>query len=191
MKRIMVIGGPGSGKSTLARRIGRHRDLPVVHLDQLTFDPGWVERPNDIRDAELADIVATQRWVMDGNYTRSWPARLTRTDAVIWIDIPVWTRLWRVLRRSWIYRGQVRPDLPPGCPEVFSTQTIGFLIYILRTAPGFAAQVDRAITPSGVPLYRFNNNADADAWVDRMMPPDVQVQDAVGQGGQLQPQAKK
>ncbi len=168
MQRIMVIGGPGSGKSTLARRIGHRLDLPVYHLDQLTFESGWVERPHDVRDRELANIVAGAHWVIDGNYARTWHMRLQRADVVVWIDIPLWTRVWRVLRRSWQFRGQTRPDLPAGCPEVFGWQTVEFLHYIItRTRTrGFGAKVDRWIRPSGVPVHRFQTNAQADAWVD-------------------------
>ena len=44
MKRIMVVGCPGSGKSTVAIRIAQKLDLPVVHLDQIHYAPGWQER---------------------------------------------------------------------------------------------------------------------------------------------------
>ena len=44
MKRIMVVGCPGSGKSTMAIRIAQKLDLPVVHLDQIHYAPGWQER---------------------------------------------------------------------------------------------------------------------------------------------------
>ena len=44
MQRIVVMGPPGSGKSTLARRLGARHGLPVFHLDQAYWRPGWVER---------------------------------------------------------------------------------------------------------------------------------------------------
>ena len=45
MKKILVIGSGGSGKSTFSRRLGEKLGLPVVHLDQLYWRPGWVETP--------------------------------------------------------------------------------------------------------------------------------------------------
>ncbi|MDL2203738.1 hypothetical protein QQF51_13830 [Brucella intermedia] len=47
MKRIMIIGGAGSGKSSLARALGDITGLPVVHIDTLYWQPGWVMQPRD------------------------------------------------------------------------------------------------------------------------------------------------
>ena len=43
MQRILVIGSPGAGKSTFARRLADTLDLPLMHLDQQYWLPGWVE----------------------------------------------------------------------------------------------------------------------------------------------------
>ena len=46
MKRVAIVGTPGSGKSTLARELGARAGLPVIHLDQHHFLPGW-QRKSD------------------------------------------------------------------------------------------------------------------------------------------------
>ena len=43
MRRIVVYGVTGSGKSTLAARIGARLGLPYHSVDDLTWEPGWVE----------------------------------------------------------------------------------------------------------------------------------------------------
>ncbi len=63
MQRLLVIGPCGAGKSTLSNVLGKKLDLPVFHMDQLNWRPGWIESSKDEIRARLADIVATERWM--------------------------------------------------------------------------------------------------------------------------------
>lgn len=58
MQRIAIMGCLGSGKSTLARKLGAALDLPVVHMDQHYFSPGWVEPNHDDWRAKVAGLCA-------------------------------------------------------------------------------------------------------------------------------------
>jgi adenylate kinase family enzyme len=82
-KRILILGPSGAGKSTLARRIGTRLALPVVHLDTFHWNPGWIESEAARFRERLAEAVAGDAWVMDGNYTSHLDLRLPRTEAVI------------------------------------------------------------------------------------------------------------
>lgn len=131
IQRIMVFGAPGSGKSTLARQLGARTGLPVVHLDQIFWKPGWEERPRAEANAMIAEVQARARWIIDGNRSALMPARAARAELMVYLDHPLWRRLWRVVRRTVRHRGQSRPDLQENCPERFSAE---FLWYIVRTA---------------------------------------------------------
>lgn len=133
MKRIMIVGGPGSGKSTLARRLGTVLGLPVFHMDHIHWMPGWIERTPDEKTRLTHDVHMRDVWIFEGGHSRSYPERVARADTFIWLDLPVWRRTYRVLRRSLAYRGRTRPDLPDGCPEQFNWQTLDFLGFIWRT----------------------------------------------------------
>ncbi|WP_147127497.1 hypothetical protein [Shimia ponticola] len=127
----MIIGGPGSGKSTLARALGNKLGLPVTHIDQLQFDFGWAEVDPAKRDAQVRDVITRESWIIDGNYSSTVEDRIARADTLIWLDIPLRRRLWRVARRTLKYYGQSRPYLPAGCPERFSVE---FIHYILSSS---------------------------------------------------------
>jgi adenylate kinase family enzyme len=126
MQRILVIGSPGSGKSTLATELARRTGLPLIHLDQQHWRPGWVEPSKEEWARQIDEMVAGERWIIDGNYGGSLAARLARADTVIDLRFPAWLCVWRLLRRVASSFGRVRPDMAEGCPEQFS---FDFLLY--------------------------------------------------------------
>jgi adenylate kinase family enzyme len=117
MDRIMIIGCGGSGKSTLARQLGQKLGLPVVHLDQLFWTPGWVSISKDEFDRVHEAALAEEKWIMDGNFDRTIPKRLQRCDTVIYLDFSRFACLMGVLKRVLSTYGKVRPDMGEGCPE--------------------------------------------------------------------------
>ena len=117
MERIVIIGCGGAGKSTLARRLGEKLNIPVVHLDQLWWKPGWVESSREEFDAKLAVELAKSQWIMDGNFNRTIPERIARCDTIIYLDFNRIACLLGVLKRVITTYGTVRPDMGEGCPE--------------------------------------------------------------------------
>ncbi len=117
MQRIVVMGPPGSGKSTLARHLGTRHGLPVFHLDQAYWRPGWVEAPPDAFRAEVGCLAALPAWVIEGNYTGTIAPRLAAADTVIYLDAPTLLCVLRIVRRTAACHGPVRADGAPGCAE--------------------------------------------------------------------------
>ena len=164
MQRILVIGAPGAGKSTFARRLGEATGLPVIHLDALFFLPGWVERdPAEFRQMVEAEA-ARRRWIMDGNYLSTMPCRLAAADALIWLDLPAWRRVSRIVMRIAHSHGSVRPDMPEGCPEQFDP---GFLLWAAGWRNDFVARAEAIIAASGatVPMHRLRSPREIEAFV--------------------------
>ena len=124
----MIIGCGGSGKSTLAVRLGAKLSLPVYHLDQLHWQPGWRALPKDEWRAVQEKLFSTEpEWIMDGNYGGSMELRFAAADTIILLDLPTFTCLMGAIRRFVRFRGRSRPDVGKGCPERLSREYLQWI----------------------------------------------------------------
>jgi adenylate kinase family enzyme len=100
-ERICILGPSNSGKSTLAEAIARKRGLTPIHLDQLHHLPhsNWMPRPTEEFLALHQEAIASDRWVMDGNYSRCFPQRFQRATGLILLDVSTATSMFRYCRR--------------------------------------------------------------------------------------------
>ena len=102
MKKVAIVtSASGSGGTTVGREIAARLDLPFYELDAIFWEPNWTEPDSDDFRARVAEIVATDSWVIDGSY-QSWIGQLVlgSADVVVWLDLPM--RIWlpRLLRRT-------------------------------------------------------------------------------------------
>ena len=162
MQNILVIGPCGAGKSTLARDLGARLGLPVHHIDQLNWQPGWVESSKDELRARLATIVDGDRWLIDGNYGGTLDVRLARADTVVYLDFSIWLCATRVLRRIRMWRGRPRPDMPEGCPERFD---LAFFWYVLRWNSGPGPRTEALLVGHEAKVVRLRNPAALSRWL--------------------------
>jgi len=162
MQRVLVIGSPGAGKSTFARALQARTALPLFHMDRLSWQPGWIERDRDEARAALAEVLAHDRWIIDGNYGSSLPLRLERADTVVHLDYPTWLCLGRALRRWWTYRGRSRPDMTEGCPERLDPE---FLHYVLTFRRNWSKRNAAALAGFTGRVLQFHRPADAEEFL--------------------------
>ncbi len=162
MQRILIIGPCGAGKSTLARELGALLDLPIFHIDQLNWQPGWVEGTKDELRAKLATISATDRWLIDGTYGGTLAERLPRADTVVYLNYPVSLCVKRLLQRIWTWRGRSRPDMPEGCPEQFD---LAFLWYVLRWNAGPGPRLESRLRGYEDKVIRLRSPAALHQWL--------------------------
>lgn len=94
MRRVAVIASAsGNGKTTVGRELAARMGVPFVELDALVHGPGWVETPDALLAQQLAPILASQGWVIDGAYRRKLgDLVLEAADVVLWLDLPI--RVW-------------------------------------------------------------------------------------------------
>jgi len=117
MRKVLVIGSCGSGKSTFATRLGELLDLEVLHLDRFYWRPGWVKPTPDEWIKTVMDLIHRDSWIIDGNYSGTLDLRIPKCDTIVFLDLPRWLCLWRIMRRWLQYRKSQRHDMAEGCPE--------------------------------------------------------------------------
>jgi adenylate kinase family enzyme len=141
MKRVMIMGGPGSGKSTLARWLGDLTALPVCHMDHIHHLPDWAPRPLSEKIEMANAIEATDAWIFEGGLSSTYDNRAMRADSLVWLDLPIGLRLWRVTKRLVQNYGSTRPDMAEGCVETFGSHTIEFYQWIWQTRQAQRAKI--------------------------------------------------
>ena len=114
---IGICGASGSGKSTLARELGEKLNLTVEHLDRLWWNKNWQNVSMEEFDNRLENALKLDRWIIDGNYSRTMDARLAKCDTIIYLDFSRLACLLGVLKRVLTTYGTVRADMGEGCPE--------------------------------------------------------------------------
>jgi adenylate kinase family enzyme len=116
VKRVAIVGTPGSGKSTLARELGARAGLPVIHLDQHHFSPGWQRKSDEEWDRIAAELLAGECWVMDGAFAME--EAVARADTIVFLDFSrARGYLGSVKRLALAYLGRPAPDFAPGCED--------------------------------------------------------------------------
>lgn len=88
MKKIIIIGCPGSGKSTFSRKLNDILNYPIYHLDMIWHNPDKTTISREAFDEKLEEIFKTEKWIIDGNYSRTIEKRLKACDTVFLLDIP-------------------------------------------------------------------------------------------------------
>jgi len=161
----MILGSAGSGKSTLSRQLGEILELPVVHIDTIFWQPGWVGNPRDQVTARVIEEADKEAWVMDGNYSATIEHRAQRADTIIFIDFNRFICLYRVVKRRIKNHGKTRPDMTVGCPERIDWE---FLKYTWAFPKNRRPLIIDTITASDKQVYHLKTRKQVKTFVKNM-----------------------
>lgn len=123
--RIMIFGRPGSGKSTFAQDLHQKTGIDLYHLDRYFFIENWVERETQEFLQIQQNLVNRDRWIIDGNSTRSLAMRYARADLVLYFNYSRWICLYRLLKRRF-FKNPTIQDRAPGCREILQWKLIRY-----------------------------------------------------------------
>ncbi len=127
MERVLIIGCPGSGKTRLAKLLGEKWKLPVVHLDNLWWTGEWENVTREEFDARLEQVLEGEKWIIDGNFSRTMPMRIQHCDTIIYLDYHRLECLLGMTQRVILNYGKNRPDMGGNCPERFDSELVKFI----------------------------------------------------------------
>lgn len=99
-RRILIYGVTGSGKTTLARQLSEATGIPWHSVDDLTFEPGWRQVPDEIQRQRIVSIVQGDEWILDTAYGKWIDVPLSRVELVLGLDYPRLFSFSRLLKRA-------------------------------------------------------------------------------------------
>ena len=108
MERVVVIGSSGAGKSVLSRKLKDITNLPLYHLDNIFWREDRTHISRQEFDLKLDEILSKDKWIIDGDYSRTYEKRFDRCDTIIFLDYPLDVCLKGVEGRI----GTKREDIP-------------------------------------------------------------------------------
>jgi adenylate kinase family enzyme len=163
-----VYGVTGSGKSTLARGVAARLGLPLVEVDELTWEPGWVPVPDDVQRARITAVCAGDRWVLDHAYGKWLDVPLARADLVVGLDLPRLVSLTRLVRRT-LSRLIRRTPVCNGNVETFQEIFLkgdSILLWHFKSFARKRARIRRwAADPAFPPLIVLRSPAEVEKWL--------------------------
>jgi len=112
--KIIIIGNGGSGKSTLADKLGKKLNLPVTHLDTITFGKNWVRLDEREHLQKLTEILNSASWIVEGwSYQSTIKTRLNASEIVIYLAYSPWFSYLNAVKRHFQYTFRQNPYDPP------------------------------------------------------------------------------
>jgi adenylate kinase family enzyme len=165
--RVLIYGVTGSGKTTLAQKVADRTGLPFHSVDDLTWEPGWVEVPEEEQRRRIAVICSGERWIIDSGYSRWIDVVLARVDLIVALDYPRWRSLARLTRRT-LARAIDRRTICNGNTESFRqlVSRDSILVWHFRSFARKRARMHAwAADPDGPAVIRLTSPAATRRWL--------------------------
>ncbi len=171
MKKFVIKGTSGAGKSTFGRALAERLNLPYIELDGLYHGANWSEPTSEVFRAQVRQVMdaAPTGWVIDGNYdSRLGDLVVNEADTVIWLDLPLPLKLWRLWRRT-VPRIRDQTELWNGNHESWRGAFVGgesLFAWTIRTHVRHRREWPTRFGQDGR-LVRLRSDAEARRWLEQ------------------------
>lgn len=167
MKKIIIIGSGGAGKSTLSRKLSDITGIEIVHMDKLFWQAGWVSITREELADKVKEIVLTDSWIIDGNYSGTFEIRMEAVDTIIYLDFPTIVCLWGIVKRFIMYSGKERPDVTEGCKEKIDWEFFNWVLtYRRRNRKKLLTMIDKY--SENRQIFIFTSRSQVSSFVNKL-----------------------
>lgn len=168
-RRIVVVGSTGAGKTSLATALSSRLGIPHVELDSLHWEADWTPASTPAFRVRVSEALASDAWVVDGNYGSVRDLVWPRAETIVWLDYGLPIIMWRLTRRT-LQRVRTGHELWNGNRErlgtVFSRESL--YIWAIKTHgkrrreyPGFVQEPEHR----HLQIVRLSTPAQAKRWL--------------------------
>lgn len=100
--KLIIIGNSGSGKTWLATRLAVAAKTPVVHLDEIFWQPGGFNQKRSLEGVArlIAETKQGTSWIVEGVFGELAERYFDEAKLLIWLDID-----WEICKACLLARG--------------------------------------------------------------------------------------
>ena len=158
-QKIIVLGCSGSGKSTFSKRIHDAAGLPLIHLDNVWWKSDRSHISREEFDQKLGEILQEDKWILDGDYSRTYEVRFQSCDTVFFLDYDFEECMNGIKERV----GKKRRDIPWTEQELDPELVKQVENYERENRPVVLALIEKY---SDKRVMIFKSRSEADEWLD-------------------------
>ena len=100
--RTVILGNGGSGKTWLARKLADCLSIPIIHFDDIFWEPGGFDKPRE--EKEVQSMIRQSKhsgpWIAEGVFGHIAEFYLDDAQTIIWLDLPLNICLERLKTRG-------------------------------------------------------------------------------------------
>lgn len=161
-QKIIVLGCSGSGKSTFSKRIHDAAGLPLIHLDNVWWKSDRSHISREEFDQKLGEILQEDKWILDGDYSRTYEVRFQSCDTVFFLDYDFEECMNGIKERV----GKKRRDIPWTEQELDPELVKQVENYERENRPVVLALIEKYSDKNS---FIFNSRVEADVWLSRLI----------------------
>jgi adenylate kinase family enzyme len=160
-QKIIVLGCPGSGKSTFSDMLHDISGLPLIHLDNVWWKSDRSHILREEFDLKLGEILHMDKWIIDGDYSRTYEIRFQACDTVFFLDYDLTECMNGIKERT----GKKRGDIPWTEQELDPELVKTVEYYDTENRPVVLALIEKYSDKNS---FIFRSRAEAAAWISSL-----------------------